>query len=296
MRRLTNDEFISKCIGIHGEKYDYSLVDYSNSKKKVKIICDKHGVFEQLPYNHLLGKGCGYCNPNFGSSLTLDDFIERSNKIHNFEYDYSLVNYSNNKTKVKIICKKHGPFEQEPRGHLSGLKCASCQGNKKMIKSDFVDRCLITFNGKYDYSLSEIDGVKNKTTIICPSHGKFSQLVDSHLRGHGCPKCNDSKGEKIISWFLDKNNIHYETQKMFDGCKDIRKLKFDFYISNINTCIEFDGKHHFESIEFGEKKLEDTIKKDKIKNEFCEKNNISLLRIHYTSNIIKELEKLKLNN
>lgn len=292
MKKLTKTEFINKCLLIHGEKYDYSMVEYNGGKTKVKIICEKHGVFEQLPYNHLLGKGCNVCKPNFGDKLKLEDFIEMSNKIHKFEYDYSLVDYVNNKTKVKIICKKHGVFEQIPRGHLSGLKCATCQGNKKITKLDFIERCSIIFDNKYDYSLSEIDGTKSKTTILCPKHGEFLQAVESHLRGHGCPRCNDSKGEKIISWFLDKNSIKYETQKMFDGCFDVRKLRFDFYIPSINTCIEFDGKHHFEVIEFGLSKLEDTIRKDKIKNQFCDENKIRLLRISYEQNIVEQLEDL----
>jgi hypothetical protein len=292
MKKLTNDEFIVKAISIHGEKYDYSLSEYQNSKEKVKIICKNHGIFEQQPFNHILGKGCNMCNPSFGPKIKLEDFISRSNKIHNFEYDYSLVVYINNKTKVKIICKKHGIFEQEPRGHLSGLKCSTCQGNKKMTTKDFIDKCSVIFQNKYDYSITKIDGTKKKTKILCPKHGEFIQAVESHLRGHGCPRCNDSKGEKIISWFLDKNNIKYETQKMFDDCFDIRKLRFDFYIPSINTCIEFDGKHHFEVIEFGEDKLKDTIKKDEIKNRFCDLNKIGLLRISYDQNIVEQLENL----
>jgi len=292
MKKLLNIDFINRCISIHNDRYDYSLVEYKGSHKKIKIICKIHGIFEQTPSNHLLGKGCSVCNPKFGDRLSLENFIEKSNKIHNFEYDYSLVNYINNKTKVEIICKKHGIFKQEPRGHLSGLKCSICQGNKKITKSDFIERSLIIFNNKYDYSISEIDGTKSKTIIICPIHGNFTQSVYSHLRGHGCPKCKDSKGEKIISWFLNKRGIIYETQKMFDGCKDIRKLRFDFYIPSINTCIEFDGRHHFELIEFGEEKLKDTIRKDKIKNKFCEENKIKLLRISYEQNITDELEKL----
>ena len=295
MKKLSTSEFISKCILIHKNKYDYSLVDYRNSREKVKIVCKTHGEFEQLPYNHLLGKGCNLCNPNFGSKLELDTFVDMCNKKHNYEYDYSLVNYINNKTKVKIICKSHGEFKQEPRLHLSGQKCPSCKGNKKVTREDFIERCSIIFNNKYDYTLTIIDGTKNKTKIICPKHGLFEQIVDSHLRGSGCSKCNDSKGEKIISWFLDKNDIVYETQKTFDNCKDIRKLKFDFYIPNINTCIEFDGIHHFEITEFGQSKLDDTIKKDMIKNKFCLESNITLLRISYKDDIIEKLEEDMLN-
>ncbi len=290
MHKSTTSDFIEKCKNIHGDKYIYTETIYTGSKNKVKIICKQHGIFEQLAYNHILGKGCNICNPNYGDKLGIDRFIEKSNEIHNNEYDYSFVIYKNNNTKVKIKCHKHDIFEQKPRSHLSGQKCPVCQGNKKLTKEDFVNRSSFIFNNKYDYSLSSINGVKSKTIIICPKHGQFTQLVDSHLRGHGCSKCNDSKGEKIISWFLDKHKIQYTTQKMFIGCRDKRSLKFDFYLPDRNLCIEYDGKHHFEVTEYGEDKLKDTIKKDTIKNEFCKSNNITLYRISYKDDLIKQLE------
>jgi len=55
---LTQDEFLKRCKKIHGDKYDYSLVDYKKSHIKIKIICKKHGIFEQLPYQHTNGHGC----------------------------------------------------------------------------------------------------------------------------------------------------------------------------------------------------------------------------------------------
>lgn len=285
---LSIEKFIEKAKELHGEIYNYSLVNFTN--KKIKIVCNIHGIFEQTKSNHLMGKGCIKCNPNFGPTKKIDIFISEANHIHSNEYDYSLVEYINTNTKVKIICNIHGIFEQRPRGHLSGNKCPSCKGNKKLNTNDFIIRSNLIHNNKYDYSQTIINGTKSKVIIICPKHAIFYQVVDSHLRGHGCPTCNDSKGEKIIQWFLDKNKIDYIKQKTFDGCEDKRKLKFDFYLPSINTCIEYDGKHHFEIIEYGEDRFLDAIKKDNIKNNFCIKNNIRLLRIKYTSNIIEELE------
>ena len=289
MEKLTQTEILNRFFNIHGDKYDYSSTIYHGIHKKIKIICQVHGEFEQVANNHLGGKGCIKCNPKFGDKLTIYNFIKRSSDIHNNFYNYSLVDYKNNKEKVKILCPKHGEFEQEPRNHLSGQKCPTCQGNKKLIKNDFVERSIKIHGNKYNYELSEIDGVGNKTKIICPKHGIFEQIVDTHLRGHGCPKCKDSKGEKIIEWYLTKNGITFMKQKMFDKCKDIRNLKFDFFLPDYNTCIEFDGKQHFKICEWGEKKLKDSIKKDNIKNLFCKNNKIELLRISYDENICEKL-------
>ena len=279
MKKLTIDEVINRFRKKHGSLYDYKLVEYLDSKTKVKIICKEHGIFEQTPNNHYK-KGCQKC---YFDSLRLNNntFIEKASKIHNDEYDYSLIKYKTNKKKVKIICKEHGIFEQEPRNHLIGQKCPTCMGNAKITKKDFIKRSSKIHNDKYDYSLVNINGSKSSVIIVCPVHGRFHQVVDTHLRNHGCPKCRTPKGEKLISWFLTKKGVKFETQKMFDDCKDKRRLKFDFYIPEKNICIEFDGRHHFEEIEFGIDKLKDTIRKDNIKNRFCEKNNISLLRIRY---------------
>ena len=127
--------------------------------------------------------------------------------------------------------------------------------------------------------------------IICPEHGEFNQTPNKHLNGRGCPKCRYSKGEKKIYSILVKKDIKFETQKKFIDCKYKRFLKFDFYIPHINTCIEFDGEQHTRPINYwgGEKEFKKTQKRDQIKNEYCEKNNIKLYRIKYNENIEKIL-------
>ena len=100
------ENFIDKAKKIHGDKYDYSKVNYVNSKTKVCIICPKHGEFWQEPRHHLSKHGCPMCGKENGDrkqSLTLNEFIEKSNQIHNGKYSYDKVNYVNAETKVCII-------------------------------------------------------------------------------------------------------------------------------------------------------------------------------------------------
>ena len=105
--------------------------------------------------------------------------------------------------------------------------------------------------------------------------------------GQGCPICNISKGEYRVINFLEKNNIKYIRQYSFNKCKYIKKLQFDFYLKDLNICIEYDGIQHFESIKGlgGEKKFEQTQINDKIKTTFCLNNNIILIRIKYNEKI-----------
>lgn len=129
--------------------------------------------------------------------------------------------------------------------------------------------------------------------LICKIHGIFNQTADSHLRGSGCPKCFQfSKGEEIIERFLINNNIKFEYQKSFEDCINVNKLKFDFYVPSYNLCIEFDGKQHYKKVEFygGEDGLKSQIKRDEIKNIYCMKNNIGLLRLKYTQ--LKKINKI----
>jgi len=66
----------------------------------------------------------------------------------------------------------------------------------------------------------------------------------------------------------------------FDGCININKLPFDFYLPEKNICIEYDGEQHFRNI-FSDKSFKETKINDNIKDEFCIKNNIFLIRIPY---------------
>ena len=111
------------------------------------------------------------------------------------------------------------------------------------------------------------------------------------LFGFGCPVCNESHGEKQIRTWLNAHNIQYESQYIFDDCKDKKFLPFDFYLPDLNLCVEYDGEQHFKSIDFfgGEDGLQKRQLHDKIKTEYCQNNNISLLRIKYDENIEDKL-------
>lgn len=137
-KKLTTIEFIKKANQKHNFKYDYSLVEYKNSLLKVKIICKIHGVIEQSPARHLAGDGCVICSGRFKN--TNADFIEKANVIHRNTYDYSLIDYVNNTTKVKIICKIHGAFKMRPNNHLNGQKCPECSGKTRLTKETFSNK------------------------------------------------------------------------------------------------------------------------------------------------------------
>ena len=127
--RKSVEDFIFEANNLYNNKYDYSKVEYVNSNTKVCIICPKHGEFWQAPSAHLQGHECSFCSTERNANklkMTLEEFIERANKAHDFKYDYSKTNYVNSNTKICIICPEHGMFEQSPYDHLRGSSCPKC--------------------------------------------------------------------------------------------------------------------------------------------------------------------------
>lgn len=163
-KRKTLEEFVSKAKEIHGNKYDYSRVDYKNNHTKVCVVCPKHGEFWQKPNDHLDGHGCSACSKT--KKLTNEEFAARANKVHSNKYDYSKVNYKAALTAVCIVCPRHGEFWQKPNDHLNGHGCPHCQKSKGEEKiSDF----LISKNINFVHDVSCFDWlVSNKGRKMQP--------------------------------------------------------------------------------------------------------------------------------
>ena len=292
MKRNDKKIFIKNAVHIHNNKYDYSDVVYLNNKTKVIIKCNKcNQIFSQTPNNHLSNHGCPICfSTKIGNIKrhSKDTFIKKANIVHGYKYIYDNVLYINANTKISILCKKHGLFNQRPSMHLKGEGCPSCGEIIRKIKktktlSDFIKDVKIVHGEKYDYSLVNYEKSNKKILIICNEHGIFTQTPNNHLNGAGCPKCKKSKGERNIRNYLDNNNIIYIQQKAFTDCKNKKPLYFDFYISKYNLLIEYDGELHTKSVAFfgGDNGLQYRMNNDKIKNEYVLINNLKLLRINY---------------
>lgn len=228
-KKLTQEEAIQKAREIHGDKYDYSLVNYKDANSKIKIICPIHGVFEQTFNHHFYRKdGCPKCkyeNLSISFSLGKEEFIKKAREIHGDKYNYDLVEYKNKDTKVKIICPTHGVFKMTPRNHIHSMQ--------------------------------------------------------------KCPYCKSSHGEiKIQKTLEDSNYVLNETyfrEYKFDDCKDKKSLPFDFYIPSKNLLIEYQGVQHYKITEWFGGKKNFLLQKhhDWVKRKYARDHNIELLTIPY---------------
>lgn len=241
-QKYTTQTFIEKAKEVHGDKYDYSLVDYKHSNEEVKIICNKHGLFEQKAYGHVRGKGCKKCRVD-KISLTQEEFIERAKDLHGDKYDYSKVEYSHSQEKVTIICKTHGEFQQLPNSHLSGSTCLKCAiQDKHHTQEYFVNQSSKVHNNKYSYDKTIYTRSDEKVIITCPTHGDFHQLAGTHISGGGCKKCYNelkvSKGENELSDFI---NYIYHGEIIKNSRDIIEPLELDVYLPDIKIAFEYNG-------------------------------------------------------
>ncbi len=290
VHRYNTDEWIEKIKKIHGDRYDYSKVEYVKNSSKICIICKEHGEFFQTPANHLKGKNCPKCTGHF---MDKNFFLNKAKEFYkdnsgNPIYDYSLVDYNDSTTHVTIIChkidvgtgKEHGPFYKTPNKHLGGQGCPICGNESSGLKNrlsneDFLKKA---FTDRYEY-LSEYVTAKSKILIQCKKCGnKFWQEAYSHISGCGCPVCNESKLEKEVTKYLNEQNIRNEKQKKF---KWLGRQSLDFYLPDYNIAIECQGIQHFESKDFfgGDNGLEKIVKRDSNKLKKCLSNNIEMIYV-----------------
>lgn len=211
------EKFIEKARKTHGDKYDYSKVEYKDSLTKVCIICPEHGEFWQTPAAHVRGNECPQCaNYKRGRIARWDknQFILKAQEIHGDKYDYSKVEYVDTNTPVCIICPIHGEFWQTPERHFyyGCRKCGveSSANTRRDTKESFIEKARKVHHDSYDYS--EIEYVNSQTPIKirCPLHGYFYQTPNHHLNGRKCPICQESELEHTIRLFLESKNILFE--------------------------------------------------------------------------------------
>lgn len=260
------------------------LEEYENSRKKILVKCNMCGnQYRMLPHNILKGQKCKKCYSK-EQTRTHEDFVQEVQKIHkNIKITKP---YINSTTNVSCECISCGyKWEAHPNNLLRGYGCARCAGHIK-THEDFIKKfneinpsSNITFLNKY---------VDSKSPLLCKCDKdlfEWNALPSNLLKGTGCPRCKESKGEKLITDILTKNNICLIRQKTFDELYGIGNgnLSYDFYIPNLNILIEFQGEQHYKPINYfgGEKQFEIQQEHDKRKREYAKDNGIKLIEIPY---------------
>jgi hypothetical protein len=290
---------------VHGNKYEYLEETYIDFTTKMVMRCKIHGEFSNTPHAHYSMKaGCRKCGILTTAKKNRYDFSEIINafrKVHSNRYVYDINSYSGVENKIRIKCKKHGWFEQSVSGHKGGNGCSDCSyeliGDRTRVTlDDFLVESEVVHGNTYDYSKINWIDQYTDVSIGCKkkNHGFFLQNPRDHKRGSGCPKCNHSRGERLILDWLQENEIDSIPQHTFSDLKHKSFLRCDFFVPDYNLVIEYNGIQHYFPVEHfgGKQSLIDTQARDKIKQDYCLDNDIAFEVIKYDEDIVLELNKI----
>lgn len=273
-------------VKLEFEKYGFKLLEtnYQNTGTPMLCIC-KCGEETKTTIDAIRrGSGCQKCGKTSMKEKEKLPYEFVKNYFEKFNYKLLEDTYVNWKTKMKYECDKGHINYMCWNAFKNGVRCPDCGHNKKkeynFVKKFFED------NG---YQLLSKNYVNNETPLkyICPKGHKGQITWANFQYGQRCKKCNESKGERKINEYLISHCYNFIREYKIEKCKFKKSLPFDFAIFNDNNeleyLIEYDGEQHFKEVEVfgGKEALIKVQRNDRIKTNYCLKNNIPLLRISY---------------
>lgn len=198
-QEVKNQWYIKKFQEVHGDRYDYSSIIYVKSSAEVTITCKRHGEFRQTPNHHLSGQGCPTCADLLKEGMGHTACISQFTKVHGNVYDYSMVQYKNAYTKVRIICKDHGVFLQTPNAHSRGQGCPKCsvcnQDTLYVLRCNNTGLYKVGITNNLGKRISSIGGsTKHIAHIKCENPRQLEKCIHVRLREHRVFNASVSSG------------------------------------------------------------------------------------------------------
>ena len=248
-KRLTTEEFIAKARAVHGDRYDYSKVEYVNSKIKVTIVCPDHRDFEQTPSSHLQSSGCPDCATETKRKTT-EEFKAKARTVHGNKYDYSKVEYKNTRTDIIITCPEHGhgDFEQRPSHHLQGRGCPQCAESlvsepifRKVLEEitslKFPKKKPKWLKNPNTNSLLEIDCYNKKSKIGFELQGEHHYGPIEHWGGEEAFQ-KVLQRDQIKKEICEEKGIHLFCIDQRPASKKTPQEKEEYYKKEIKKCLQ----------------------------------------------------------
>ena len=247
----------------------------------------------------LAGHSCKYCSRLRSSELRKGKTFKVNRITTHKEAQTFLDTYANGKFKflrfekyrtallIVATCEVCGIENcKTVKDWKSGIRCANCfKASRTFTKEQFVEAANKVHNGLYSYDNFDYVNSSTKGQITCNVHGVFGQTPKDHLTCKaGCPKCNNSKGELMVSKVLTTLGVSFKSQKTFEECRNKNLLRFDFLIPEYGVIIEWHGKQHYEFVELFHGTLEgfeEAKRIDLIKKEFAEAKGFIFIELDY---------------
>lgn len=299
LRRMSNGEFIKRVKSLVGDEYTF-LEPYQTSQKPILVRHNKCGhTMKMRPNNFLNGARCKFCAHNV--KLTTDEVKKRMKELHGDEYTL-LSDYKGLSKRIKVRHNKCG-YEYTVFANnflFQEQQCPKCYRTPKKTKKQFQSD-LDSMYGKGTYTIvGNYNGAKKKLELKCSTCGNtWWTKPNWMLTGKsGCPFCNQSMGERLISAILKENNIKFIYPYRVKNLVDKQELHYDFKLVGKRILIEYQGKQHYEAIEHfgGEKQFKRQQKHDQMKRDYAKEHNYKLVEVPYTLDTKRAIEKLLKDN
>jgi hypothetical protein len=199
MKDQMTEDFVNKVRAKIGPTYDLSRVVYEHSRRKVHVICPKHGDKYPEASELLRGRVCRECGIE-SRKRPMRAFKDDATRVHAGKYNYDhLVSVKNNREKFTLVCPEHGSFQINMLKHLQGRGCAQC-GVARRSRGRLLDQVTAiaqlekTKLGDYDFSEFVYTGGQKKGWVTCRKHQhRFAMTYANLTCGHGCPRCGHEK-------------------------------------------------------------------------------------------------------
>lgn len=311
----TNEEIVERLRELYGDEYDYSQVNYKNSRTSITLRCKKHNVvFSRTLLNLLKGWGCPACNKEHGKTWantvakaydpsrrserwTTERFIAESKAYHGEGFfDYSQCHYVNTHTPVTLIRIADGAvINIRPDDHLRhdadyGVQ-RYYQGTTDKEKIHFlVKRLEENIKTPIYVPMQKIESSRKRFKCVCPLHGEFYTSLYHIYNGNCCPECDgsgESVGERSIRLYLQNKNIKFKQEYRIEDKKYFDTFaRVDFYLPDLNVMIEFQGEQHYgianKVITHGSRKWQSQKKRDNHLRRYAADHNVRLIEVPYT--------------
>ena len=288
----TNEGFKKEVYDLVGNEYTF-LDAYQGASIKLNVKHNKcNSVYRVTPAHFLSGCRCPYC-ASIARKKTDTQFKQEVKNLVGGEYVF-LDKYVNSNTKIRVKHNKCGHiYKVKPNAFLNASHCPYCSETARKTDEQFKQEVFNLVGNEYTF----LEPYVNADTKIRVKHNKCGNVYEvrpySFLEGYGCPYCNTSKGEILITKILDMFNIKYEYQKTFDDLRDINLLSYDFYIPDQNILIEYQGRQHYEPVDIfgGKKQFSIQQKHDQMKSDYAKKHGYNLIAVPYTEDTFSKIKK-----
>ena len=289
----STEKFKLKVSSLAGDEYSV-LGEYVNSKTKIELIHNACGhIYLANPGSFIKGNRCPKCgieSSRLKNTKTNDEFLAEIFSLVGDEYTV-LETYKNTNTKISIRHNACGyEYSVRPDAFISGGRCRPCRNRQLSVDNTkttehFANEVASLTNDEYKL-VGDYVNVNTKVSVKHVTCGhEYEVYPFLFQRGRRCPNCNKSKGEQLVEYVLQNNNIEYEAQTTFEDLIHIKRLSYDFYLPQHNMLIEYQGVQHYQPVDLfgGEVQFKLQQKHDTIKREYAVENKYKLIEIPYTA-------------